>query len=337
MTAMRQCNRYARALAWVLLLSLTWPSWADEAPSSMPVLATTGMIGDMAMRVGGECVAVSVLMGPGIDPHLYQASASDVRRFENAELIVYNGFELEGQLSNVLARYDARRATLAVAEAAAQAGPLGAIKGGKGYTTDPHVWMDARFWSQGIAPLRDALTELRPECAADIAARATRYTEQLTALDDWMRASLATIPERQRALVTAHDAFNYYGRAYALEVRGIQGISTSAEAGVADIQQTARFLAERGIPAIFVESTINPRTVEAVVAAARQQSAEVVLGGELYGDALGEAGSLADSLIGMLIHNTASITQALGGTMTALPKALADYREGLVSIESVDS
>ncbi len=303
---------------------------AAQAVVAAPlVLATTGMVGDTVARLGDECIDVEVLMGPGVDPHLFQASASDVRAFQQAELIVYNGFGLEGQLDNVLTRVGERRPTLALAEAAAAEGPLERIQGTGGYAVDPHLWMDAGLWAQGVAPLAGMLTDIAPGCAEAINDRADTLHEQLQALDEWIRARIASIPEAQRVLLTAHDAFRYYGRAYGIEVEGIQGISTSAEASVADIQATADLIAERGIPAIFVETTINPRTVEAVLAAARERSAEVSIGGSIYGDALGEPGTLADSLIGMLIHNTAAITGALGGTMAPLPPVLAPWRGSL--------
>lgn len=290
------------------------------------ILATTGMVGDTVRAVGGECIRTEVLMGPGVDPHLYQASASDVQRFRDAALIVYNGFALEGQLDNVLERFAERRPTMALAEAAAEAGPDRAITGSSDYATDPHLWMDAALWAQGVAPLADALTAIAPDCAALLAARAEQHRSRLQALDAWLAESIATIPAPQRMMISAHDAFEYFGRAYNLEVRGIQGISTSAEASVADIQNVARLIAERGIPAIFIETTISPRTVEAVLAAAQQRDAEVRIGGELYGDALGEPGTLAEDLIGMLIANGITLTEALGGKAAPLPAALSPWQ-----------
>lgn len=319
-------NRCRRALltgATVLSLGLGAEQAAVAAPM---VLATTGMVGDTVAALGGECIDTDVLMGPGVDPHLFQASASDVRAFQQAELIVYNGFGLEGQLDNVLTRVGERRPTLALAEAAGAMGPVEVMRGTGDEAVDPHLWMDARLWAQGIPPLAGALTDVVPGCAEAINERAGRLNEQLLALDEWIRTSIASIPEPQRVLLTAHDAFRYFGRAYDIEVRGIQGISTSAEASVADIQASAALIAERDLPAIFVETTINPRTVRAVLEAARERSAEVSIGGSIHGDALGERGTLADSLIGMLIHNTAQITRALGGSLASLPPALEAWR-----------
>ena len=315
-------------LAAAMMLGIgAGPGLSMAAPPM--VLATTGMIGDTVASLGGECIDVEVLMGPGVDPHLFQASASDVLAFQQAALIVFNGYGLEGQLDNVLTRVGERRPTLALAEAASAEGPREPMRGTGGYSVDPHLWMDAALWAQGVTPLAGMLTDIAPGCAAAINDRADTLNRRLRALDQWIQARIASIPEPQRVLLTAHDAFRYYARAYDIDVRGIQGISTSAEASVADIQDTAALIAERGIPAIFVETTINPRTVQAVVEAARERSAEVSIGGSIHGDALGEPGTLADSLIGMLIHNTAEITRALGGTMAPLPAVLAPWQESL--------
>lgn len=304
------------------LLAATSNAQANTTPR--PVLATTGMVADLAQRVGGACVEVNALMGPGIDPHLYQPSAADVRLFHQAELVLYNGLGLEGQLGPVLARLGERRATLAVAKAAARRGPRELLRVADGREVDPHVWMDAGFWAQAVEPVRHALSEVARDCAPAIEARARQYAAELMALDAWMAAAIATIPADQRVLITAHDAFGYFGRAYDIDVRGIQGISTSAEAGVRDIQSIAGLIVERQIPALFVESTINPRTIEAVIEAVRERGGRVEKGGTLYGDALGEADSSVATLVGMLVHNVRMITTALGGTPPALPEALRE-------------
>ncbi|MEX0384367.1 metal ABC transporter solute-binding protein, Zn/Mn family [Spiribacter pallidus] len=291
------------------------------------VVATTGMAGDLVATIGGDCIDAEVLMGPGVDPHLYQATASDVRAFQKAELIVYNGFGLEGQLADVLAGLDRHKATLAVAEAAARAGPIEALDGEAGYATDPHLWMQPALWSQAVPAVEAALARLAPDCLEPMQRRAAAYRQQLQALDRWMAASLATIPSGQRVLLTAHDAFGYLSQGYGLEVRGVQGISTQAEPSVAAIQSVADLIAQRNIPAVFIETTINPRTVEAVIEAARARGTDVEVGGSLYGDALGQPGTLADTLVGMLIHNTRVMTDALGGQVIPLPEALAPWQQ----------
>jgi manganese/zinc/iron transport system substrate-binding protein len=195
--------------------------------------------------------------------------------------------------------------------------------GGNGI--DPHLWMDASLWRRTAPVIATALAGLAPDCADAMQARARDYGEQLDALHGWIARSVATIPERRRVLVTAHDAFGYYGRAYGIRVVGIQGISTESEAGVADIRAVADLVVERGIPAIFVESTINPRTIRAVVEAVAQRGREVAIGGQLHSDALGEEGTVGGTYVGMLYENTTAIVTALGGRTAPLPDALRPW------------
>lgn len=293
----------------------------NEAP--LEVMTTVGMVGDVARRIGGECASVESLMGPGTDPHVYQASAGDVRALQNADMILYSGYSLEGQLGRVLERFGRSKPTLAVAEAGVEREQL--IEVGGDDAVDPHLWMDAGLWSGIIPPIVEAFSEQRPACAGTFQANGEAYARALSALDEWIDESVSSIPERQRVMVTAHDAFNYYGRAYDLEVNGIQGISTEAETGIADIREMAASISERGIPAMFIESTINPRTVQAVIDAARQRGHEVRIGGQLYSDAMGSDDSFEGTYIGMLYANTRVIVDALGGTPAPLPEALDEW------------
>lgn len=315
--------------SWATIATLTavlaGTAWA-QAPEPLRVVATTAMVADTLREVGGDCVDVVHLMGPGIDPHLYRASAGDVDRLGRAELIVHNGLGLEGQLGAVLNRLGSRTPTLALAEAAASAG-AGLLEGEATYAgrADPHLWLDAALWSHTAAAAAEAIARLRPGCADDVHARSAGVGERLLALDAWATASVATVPEAQRTLVTSHDAFRYFGRAYGLAVHGVEGISTESEASIADIRATADLVLDTGVPAIFVESTISPRTIEAVLAAARDRGAEVGIGGSLYGDAMGEAGTPEGTLIGMLRHNVITIVTALGGEAAPWPAALADW------------
>lgn len=306
------------ALAATLALS-----GAALAQSPLAVVATTGMIADVAAEIGGDCVAVTTLMGPGVDPHLYKATARDVQTLNTAGLILYSGLHLEGQLGEVLARFSERIPTLAVAEEAIPEAER--ISTGEGYGVDPHAWMDAGLWALTVPVIAEAIVEAAPDCAGPIAERADAYEAQLSALDEWAAASIASIPDNQRVLVTAHDAFAYFGRAYDIEVAGIQGISTEAEAAIADIRATAGLLVERGIPAVFVESTINPRTIQSVIDAAGRAGQQVAIGGELFSDAMGETGTAEGTYIGMIHANVTAITEALGGTPAPLPEALAGW------------
>jgi manganese/zinc/iron transport system substrate-binding protein len=294
-----------------------------HAQEPLNVVATIGMIGNIAETLGGDCASVATLMGPGIDPHLYQATARDVQTLNTADLILYSGYGLEGQLGEVLARFAERIPTLAVAQSSIS--PDDVIETSGNYNVDPHLWMDARLWAQTVPAIADQLATLAPACADQIAAEQQILRNQLDALNSWVGEAIATIPEPQRILVTAHDAFAYFGRAYGIEVAGIQGISTQSEAGIADIRETADLLAERAIPAVFVESTINPRTIQSVIEAARDSGHEVSVGGQLFSDAMGEAGTAGGTYIGMIYENTRAITQALGGTPPPLPEALEDW------------
>lgn len=314
-------NKFALTTT-LLFIAPTLPASAQQP---LAVVATIGMIGDIAQTIGGDCVAVETMMGPGIDPHLYQATARDVQTLNHAGLILYSGYGLEGQLAGVLERYGDRVPTLAVSEAGIARSEL--IETDTAYGVDPHLWMDVSLWAQTVPAMAGALGDLVPQCVDTIAGNAQDYQTQLDAIHEWAKAAIASIPEDARVLVTAHDAFNYYGRAYGIEVAGIQGISTQSEAAIADIRQTAALIVEQGVPAIFVESTINPRTIEAVIEAARQSGHNVKIGGELFSDAMGDTGTAEGNYIGMIHANTLAITQALGGTPPPLPDALTPWAD----------
>ncbi len=309
-----------------LVILAAWPLLFGTALAQTPAaVATVGMIADVAGEIAAECVDVEAIMGPGTDPHLYQAKASDVRAMQQSALILYSGYLLEGQLGDVLDRLGSRRPVLAVAERAIPREDL--IQTTDAYGVDPHIWMDVSAWAATTGPIGDALAGIAPGCAQPIRDRADAYRDTLLDLHQWVRDSVASIPERQRVLVTAHDAFAYYGRAYGIDVAGIQGISTEAEPSIADIRATVDLVVERNIPAVFIESTINPRTVRAVIEAAVQRGHEVELGPELYSDAMGEADSPEGTYIGMIVHNTRAIVGALGGTPAPFPPRLAAWAD----------
>jgi manganese/zinc/iron transport system substrate-binding protein len=312
----------AAALAAAVAAAVPAASGAGEGP--LRVVATVGMVADVARNVGGACVEVTTLMGPGTDPHEYQATAGDVRRLGEADLILYGGYMLEEQMGQVLDRLGASRPTLALMEAATDPAELIADEAGRA-GVDMHLWMDASLWAR-LAPVFAAtLAELRPDCAEAARNAADAYMAELAALHLWVGEATASIPEEVRTLVTAHDAFEYYARAYGIEVVAVQGISTMAEASVADIRETVDAVVAAGVPAVFVETTVNPRTIQAVIEAARQRGHDVVIGGELFSDALGPEGSVADSYVGMIFENTRIITEALGGTLPPLPEALGAW------------
>lgn len=299
----------------VLLLALLLTGCGGEddvalAERQLRVVATTGMIADAAANVGGDRVTVTGLMGPGVDPHLYNASEGDVTRLRSADLIFYNGLHLEAQMASVLERMDGSGVTtVAVAGGIDTALLLTPPEFAGAY--DPHVWFDVSLWMQGVERIRDSYVELDPEHATAYEANAAAYLEELAELHRYVAERAATLPEERRVLVTAHDAFNYFGRAYGFEVRGLQGISTEAEASTADVQQLATFIAERRIPAIFVESSVPQRNVEAVQAAVRAQGFDVTIGGQLFSDAMGNPGTPEGTYTGMVRHNIDTIVAAL--------------------------
>jgi manganese/zinc/iron transport system substrate-binding protein len=309
----------AGAAAIVGAMAMPWTAGAAAAQEPLGMLATVGMVADVARAVGGDCVAVETMMGPGTDPHLYQATASDVAALQRADLILYVGYTLEGQLGAVLGRFAERTPTVAVAMEAIAPDEL--ISTGEG-AVDPHLWMDVSLWARIAPVIAEAIAAERPDCAAAVRTAADTYRRGLDALHAWIGDSIATIPAAQRMLVTAHDAFEYFGRAYGIEVVAIQGISTEAEASIADVRETAGTVIAAGVPAVFVETTINPRTIQALVEAAKDAGHPVEIGGRLYSDAMGEAGTAAGTYIGMLHANTVSITESLGGTPPPLPAEL---------------
>ena len=277
------------------------------AERDVRIVATTSMIADLARQIGGDRVAVEGLMGPGVDPHLYKASESDVERMTRADLILYNGLDLEGKIADVLERMGPR--AYAVTENVSPDTLLTPpeFKG----NPDPHLWMDVGLWRDAARATADRLATLDSAHAADYRRRAEAYLTTLDSLDAYVRDRVAEVPSQRRVLVTAHDAFNYFGRAYGFDVRGLQGISTATEAGTADVQNLAAFVAEERIPAMFVESSVPPRSIEAVRAAVRSRGFEVEIGGNLYSDALGGAGSGAETYETMIRHNVDTIVKAL--------------------------
>ncbi len=324
--------RIVSMLLCLLLLAGARAVGAQASPTDadpIAVVTTIAMVADVVREVGGPCVSVTNLMGPGIDPHLYRASAGDVDRLAAAELIAYNGFDLEGQLGAVLGRLGQRIPTLALSERIADGlpGDERLLEGEDAYAgrTDPHLWSAVDLWGRGVDVTVAELSQLRPECAGLFAERGEDYAQRLAALHEWARASTATVPPDQRILVTSHDAFGYFGDAYGFEVAGIEGISTESEASIADIRETAELVLASGVSAIFVETTISPRTIEAVRAAVNDRGGEVVIGGELYGDAMGDATTPEGTYVGMVRHNVITVVRALGGEPAAWPEALAGW------------
>ncbi|WP_111620083.1 metal ABC transporter solute-binding protein, Zn/Mn family [Paenibacillus pabuli] len=314
MVKMRSIQRGLMTLAAVVLvIVLTACSGSAETGGSegkVQVTATTGMIADVAREVGGAYVDVTGLMGPGVDPHLYKASQGDIRKLEQAKVIFYNGLHLEGKMTDILEKMSKSKTVTAVSENI----PVEELRSGKdtgGTEYDPHVWFDVSHWMHAAEAVRDTLVEADPEHAEEYKTQAEQYLMKLEALDSEVREKIQEIPEASRVLVTAHDAFGYFGQAYDMKVMGLQGISTAAEYGARDVSELRDYLVENNIKAVFVESSVPAKAMEAIIAGAAEKGHTVSIGGELFSDAMGAEGTEEGTYIGMIRHNTQTIVEAL--------------------------
>ncbi|MEQ8820264.1 MAG: zinc ABC transporter substrate-binding protein [Sumerlaeia bacterium] len=289
-------------------------STAPDGELAVPyrAVATVGMIGDIVKNIAGDRANVSVLIGAGSDPHLYTPTRGDLAKLLDADIIFYNGLLLEGRLTDALMRTGRQKPVYAVTEMLDEDYVIGLGEGDDAHP-DPHVWMDVQGWLLATGAVEKALSEFDPAGAETYAANAQTYRETLQALDDYTRTAIASIPQGQRVLVTAHDAFNYMGRAYDLEVMGIQGLSTESEASLQDINRLVDLLVERQIPAVFVESTIADKNVRALIEGARAKGHDVRIGGSLFSDAMGKEGTYEGTYVGMIDNNATLIARALGG------------------------
>ncbi|MFA5447268.1 MAG: zinc ABC transporter substrate-binding protein [Sphaerochaeta sp.] len=266
------------------------------------VVTTIGMIADIARNLAGEFVEVTALMGPGVDPHLYKATASDVKRLDEAALILYGGLHLEGKMADVFETLSEMKPTVAVSEAI----PKEYLLGG-----DPHVWFDISLWLYAVEATYEALIALVPEHTEAISQNHDRYVKTLQDLDAYVKEKAMSLDEEQRVLITAHDAFEYFGRAYGFEVKGLQGISTVSEAGTRNVQELAQYIVEHQIRAIFIESSVPQRIVHSMQQAVKARGFDVAIGGELFSDAMGDAGTHEGTFQGMVEHNINTIVGAL--------------------------
>lgn len=279
---------------------------AGAAP--LRVVATTSMVADLAKEVGGADAAIEGLMGPGVDPHLYKPTASDVLKLQRAEVVLYNGLLLEGRMTELFAKMSGgKRVVCAVAEAL----PADQLIGTEGAHHDPHVWFDVALWSRCVDPVVDAFSRADPPRAQAYRERGDAVKSRLAELHTWAIEKIAELPRERRILVTSHDAYGYFGRAYAFQVVGLQGISTASEAGLADMARLVDFIKARGVKAIFVESSVSPATIRRIA-----QDARVSIGGELFSDAMGTPGQIENgydlgTYEGMVKHNVTTIVEAL--------------------------
>ncbi len=282
---------------------------AEIAARQVNVVTTVGMITDIVTNIGGERVAVTGLMGPGIDPHLYKASARDIIRMQEADVVFYGGLHLEGAMTGAFERLTGRVRGVAVSEAIDPARLLGDLNNPSVH--DPHVWFDVSLWMLAAERVGMVLAEVDPQHARGYRERTAVYLDRLRQLDAYVKARAGELAPVRRVLVTAHDAFRYFSRAYGFEVYGLQGISTVTEAGTSDLRALADFIAARRVPAVFVESSVPRRAVEALQAAVAARGFTVAIGGELLSDAMGDPGTPAGTYEGMVRHNIDTIVQAL--------------------------
>lgn len=298
-------------IIFFMLSSLLLASCSGEKENAniFSIVATTGIIADAVQEIAGDSVEVVALMGPGVDPHLYKPSQGDISQLSDADLILYNGLHLEGKMQDILEKLSKRRPVIAVSGDIPEEKLL-ILNQPKG-APDPHIWFDLGLWQEAVKTISQSLQQQDPARAAYYQERTENYVARLEKLHQKLLEQIASIPVQQRVLVTAHDAFSYFGRAYDIEVRALQGISTLSEYGLQDVSRLVGFLAERNIKAVFIETSVSPKALEAVVEGARQRGHQVRIGGSLYSDALGEADGPAGNYIGMVRHNVRTITNAL--------------------------
>ncbi|AFM05919.1 ABC-type metal ion transport system, periplasmic component/surface adhesin [Bernardetia litoralis DSM 6794] len=283
---------------------------SDEVQGSskkLEIVCTTGMIADMIKNIVGDSANVEALMGVGVDPHLYKATQNDVSRLTEADMIFYNGLHLEGKMAEILEKFSSQKSVTALGDAIDES----VLREVGQNTHDPHIWMSVALWKQTIPSVVEALSKKQPSNAAYFEKQAAIYAQKLEGLDKKVKAQILEIPENQRVLITSHDAFYYFGKEYAMEVQALQGISTASEAGISDMNNLVNFIVERKIKAIFVESSISPQAINAVLEGAKNKGADVKIGGTLFSDAMGATGTPEENYIGMIEFNATKMVEAL--------------------------
>ena len=275
---------------------------------------TVGMVADIVKQVAGDKANVTNIIGTGVDPYLFNPTRSDVAVLLRSHIVFYSGLLLEGQMTDIFNKISRKRPVFAVTELLEESYLL-QVAGSNHH--DPHVWMDVRGWMKAVEAVAAALSDFDPVNAADYNKNAAAYLKDLEKLDAYARQVIGSIPPAQRVMITAHDAFSYMGRAYGVEVMGIQGISTESEAGLKDINRLVDELVQRKIPAVFVETSVSDKNVRALLEGARSRGHEVAIGGSLFSDAMGKAGTYEGTYIGMIDHNATTIARALGGQAPA--------------------
>ena len=285
-----------------------------EEGAGYRIVTTVGMVADVTRNIVGDLAQVENIIGEGVDPHLYKPTRNDVAALMGADVVFYNGLKLEGKMGDILEKVAAKGRPVFAVTAGIDPAYLITPSDEPEAHHDPHVWMDVQAWMKAVENIRDALIEYDPDHAVTYQANADAYLKNLHQLDAYVRKTIASIPAKARVLVTAHDAFNYFGKAYGIEVVGIQGLSTESEAGLEDINRLVKRLVEEQIQSVFVETSVADKNVRALIEGARARNWEVTIGGALFSDAMGTPGTYEGTYVGMIDHNATTVCTALGGT-----------------------
>ena len=312
---MKLCATAIFAIVMVAATNLSLSVGAVNA-GPLKVVTTISQIADAARAISGDRAEVSSLMGEGVDPHTYQLTRTDVRRLSQANIIFWNGLFLEAQLEDFLTDLGATKPVVALGPTLDEDQLLAPAEFAGNF--DPHIWMDPKLWSDVVTALADELIKIDPEGKDAYLANSADYLQKIAELDAYNEAALATVPLERRVMISAHDAFNYFGRRYGFEVIGIQGLSTASEAGLLAVENLVEMIVTRKISAVFAESSVSARNVRALIEGAKAQGHSVTVGGQLFSDAMGRPGTYEGSYIGMLDHNVTTITRALDGEAPAL-------------------
>lgn len=293
---------------WLTLFGGILLTLSSFAQAQLKVTATTGMIADLVKNIAQDKAQVQALMGVGVDPHLYKATQGDIRKLARADIIFYNGLHLEGKMQDIFDKMARKKTIVAVTESIPESKLIAYDK-----LHDPHVWFDVTLWQEAAQKVADTLANKDMKNANFYRQNLATYQQKMVKLNQWVQHEMAKVPLDKRVLITAHDAFGYFGNAYGLEVMGLQGISTAGEFGLQDIKQLKDIIVSRGINAVFVESSVSPKFIESLVKGVQAEGKNLVVGGELYSDAMGASGSGADNYIGMVEYNVNTIRDGLLG------------------------
>ncbi|GAB3196081.1 manganese/zinc/iron transport system substrate-binding protein [Pontibacter aydingkolensis] len=307
-------TRFILSICVLTLLAFTSCTQTEDkgavlAGERMKVVTTTSILKDAVQNIIGDVADVEAIMGSGVDPHLYKATQGDLQKLTEADVVVYNGLHLEGKMGEILEKLSRQKTVIAGAESIAQ----DKLKRSPQFqdSHDPHVWFNVMLWKEVVQHLSMELQQKDPANAEVYKKNTAAYTQQLDELHQWVAQEIKSIPADQRILITAHDAFGYFGDAYDIQVRGLQGISTVSEFGLQDVATLVNFIADNKIKAVFVESSVSPKAIEAVVIGSKQKGHEVIIGGTLYSDALGKDGTPEGTYVGMVRHNVNTIVSSL--------------------------